>query len=156
METKTAVFGAGCFWGVEIDFRNVDGVTDAEAGYAGGSVESPDYRTVCSGKTGHAEVVKVSYDPDQVSYDELLDVFFGLHDPTQINRQGPDHGSQYRSVVFTESDDEVAAVRAAIARNQPRFSKPIVTEVARAAPFWRAEEYHQKYLVKTGRASCRI
>lgn len=156
METKTAVFGAGCFWGVEIDFRNVDGVTDAEAGYAGGSVENPDYRTVCSGQTGHAEVVKVSYDPDEVSYDALLDVFFGLHDPTQLNRQGPDHGSQYRSVVFTKSDDDVVAVQAAIARNQPRFSKPIVTEVAGSAPFWRAEDYHQKYLVKTGRASCRI
>jgi peptide-methionine (S)-S-oxide reductase len=156
MAEKKAVFGAGCFWGVEVDFRNVPGVTDVEAGYAGGQVDDPDYRTVCSGATGHAEVVEVTYDPEEVSYDELLDVFFGIHDPTQLNRQGPDRGSQYRTVVFTEDEAEADAVRRAITRNQPRFSRPIVTEVAARAPFWRAEEYHQQYLVKAGRATCRI
>jgi peptide-methionine (S)-S-oxide reductase len=156
MAEKKAVFGAGCFWGVEVDFRNVPGVTDVEVGYAGGQVDEPDYRTVCSGATGHAEVVEVTYDPEEVTYDELLDVFFGVHDPTQLNRQGPDRGSQYRSVVITADEQEADAVRQAIIRNQPRFSRPIVTEVARPATFWKAEEYHQQYLVKAGRATCRI
>lgn len=152
----TAMFGAGCFWGVEVTFRNTTGVTDVTAGYAGGTVPEPTYEQVCSGTTGHAEVVRVEYDPAQVTYDELLDVFFTCHDPTQVNRQGPDVGTQYRSVVFVGDDAERAAAERAISRHQERLTAPIATEIADAAPFWPAEEYHQQYLVKRGLASCRI
>lgn len=154
--TATAMFGAGCFWGVEVTFRNVPGVTDVAVGYAGGTTPEPTYEQVCTGRTGHAEVVRVAYDPAEATYDDLLDVFFTAHDPTQVNRQGPDVGTQYRSVVFVGDEGERAAVEKAVERHQPRWSAPIATEIADAAPFWPAEEYHQQYLVKRGLATCRI
>ena len=157
MERK-ATFGAGCFWGVEVTFRNVEGVTDVAAGYAGGSVDNPSYEQVCSDSTGHAEVVQVTYDPQQVSYEELLDVFWDAHDPTQINRQGPDVGTQYRSVVFVHDDDQQKAAEAAKARldQSGKLPAPVATSIEPAPTFWRAEEYHQQYLTKRGLASCRI
>jgi peptide-methionine (S)-S-oxide reductase len=153
---KKATFGAGCFWGVEDAFRKVPGVTDTAVGYEGGTTENPTYRQVCSHRTGHAEVTEVTYDPEKVSYEELLDVFFDLHDPTQLNRQGWDVGSQYRSVVFTHSPDQEEAAVEARARVQEKLDKPVVTVIEPASDFWRAEEYHQQYLVKNGRATCRI
>lgn len=155
---EKATFGAGCFWGVEVAFRNVEGVVDTAVGYAGGHVQRPTYEQVCSKTTGHAEVVEVTYDPAAVTYEELLDVFFASHNPTQLNRQGPDVGSQYRSVVFAHDEAQRKAVEAAIERLDAsgRLSRPVVTEVADAAPFWRAEDYHQQYLVRRGLASCRI
>lgn len=154
--TEKATFGAGCFWGVEVEFRNVPGVVDAAVGYEGGTLENPTYEQVCRKDTGHAEVVEVAFDPAEVSYDELLDTFFELHDPTQLNRQGPDVGSQYRSVVFTHSAEQEQAARAARERAQERLDRPVVTAIEPASDFWRAEEYHQQYLVKRGVASCRI
>ena len=154
--TKKATFGAGCFWGVEVEFRNVPGVVDAAVGYEGGTVPNPTYEQVCRKGTGHAEVVEVEFDPAEVSYEELLDTFFELHDPTQLNRQGPDVGDQYRSVVFTHSAEQEQAARAARDRAQERFDRPVVTAIEPASDFWRAEEYHQQYLVKRGVASCRI
>jgi peptide-methionine (S)-S-oxide reductase len=153
---EKATFGAGCFWQVEVEFRNVPGVKDAAAGYMGGEVGNPTYEQVCTDRTGHAEVVQLDFDPDEVSYEELVHKFFELHDPTQLNRQGPDVGRQYRSAIFfhTPEQKEVAeAVREAVS---PRFKRPVVTEVEPAAAFWRAEEYHQQYLVKRGLATCRI
>ncbi|MGH3093092.1 MAG: peptide-methionine (S)-S-oxide reductase MsrA [Gaiellaceae bacterium] len=154
--TEKATFGAGCFWGVEVEFRNVPGVVDAAVGYEGGTVPNPTYEQVCRKGTGHAEVVEVEFDPAEVSYEELLDTFFELHDPTQLNRQGPDVGDQYRSVVFTHSAEQEQAARAARERAQERFDRPVVTAIEAASDFWRAEEYHQQYLVKRGVASCRI
>ena len=154
--TEKATFGAGCFWGVEVEFRNVPGVVDAAVGYEGGTVPNPTYEQVCRKGTGHAEVVEVEFDPAEVSYEELLDTFFELHDPTQLNRQGPDVGDQYRSVVFTQSAEQEQAARAARDRAQERFDRPVVTAIEPASDFWRAEEYHQQYLVKRGVASCRI
>jgi peptide-methionine (S)-S-oxide reductase len=154
--TEKATFGAGCFWGVEVEFRNVPGVVDAAVGYEGGTVSNPTYEQVCRKDTGHAEVVEVEFDPAEVSYDELLDTFFELHDPTQLNRQGPDVGTQYRSVVFTHSAEQEQAARAARKRAQERLDRPVVTAIEPASDFWRAEEYHQQYLVKRGVASCRI
>lgn len=154
--TEKATFGAGCFWGVEVEFRNVPGVVDAAVGYEGGTVPNPTYEQVCRKGTGHAEVVEVEFDPAEVSYEELLDTFFQLHDPTQLNRQGPDVGDQYRSVVFTHSAEQEQAARAARERAQERFDRPVVTAIEPASDFWRAEEYHQQYLVKRGVASCRI
>ena len=153
---ERATFGAGCFWGVEVAFRNVPGVTDAAVGYLGGTLENPSYEDVCSGTTGHAEVVQVEYDPERVGYDELLDVFWRVHDPTQLNRQGPDHGSQYRSAIFFHTPEQQLAALASLAREQARMPGRIVTEVTPASPFYRAEEYHQQYLVKNGRARCAI
>ena len=151
-----AMFGAGCFWGVEARFRAVDGVIDAPVGYAGGRVEDPTYRRVCSEDTGHAEVVRVEFDPGVVSYDELLDVFFSAHDPTQLNRQGPDIGGQYRSAIFAADAAQADAARAKIAAltEAGRFPRPIVTAVEPWATFWRAEEYHQRYLEKRGLDAC--
>lgn len=151
-----AMFGAGCFWGVEERFRQVKGVLDTAVGYAGGTVEQPTYQDVCSDRTGHAEVVQVEFDPSQVSYETLLDVFWNAHDPTTLNRQGPDVGSQYRSVIFTYDDAQRAAAEASRDRLQTsgHFRRPIVTEITPAPSFWRAEEYHQKYLAKRGRSSC--
>jgi peptide-methionine (S)-S-oxide reductase len=151
---RIATFGAGCFWGVEDAFRQVEGVVDAAVGYSGGTTESPTYEDVCTGRTGHAEVVRVEYDPDVVSYDDLLDVFWKIHDPTSLNRQGPDVGSQYRSVIFTHDDQQEAAALASKEREQAsgRHRRPIVTEVVPAAPFTRAEEYHQRFHEKFGRA----
>lgn len=153
-----ATFGAGCFWGVEVAFRNIRGVTDAEVGYMGGSVANPTYEQVCTDETGHAEVVQVAYDPERVPYERLLDVFWSSHDPTQLDRQGPDVGSQYRSAIFYHSGEQRAAAeasRAALTASR-RFARPIATRIEPAGPFWRAEEYHQRYLEKRGRASCHI
>jgi len=155
---EEATFGAGCFWGVEETFRQVPGVADTAVGYMGGTTEDPSYREVCGGGTGHAEVVHLAYDPARVTYDELLDVFWGCHDPTTKDRQGPDVGSQYRSVIFFHSPEQEAAARASKERQDAagRFRRPIVTAIEPAGPFWRAEEYHQRYLEKRGAAACRL
>ncbi len=153
MENK-ATFGAGCFWGVEAAFRQLDGVTGTRVGYTGGTLENPTYEDVCSHRTGHAEVVEVSYDPERVSYDQLLDVFWGKHDPTQLNRQGWDIGDQYRSVIFFhDSEQEEAALRSK-SREQAGGSAPIVTQIEPAETFYEAEDYHQQYLEKRGRSTC--
>jgi peptide-methionine (S)-S-oxide reductase len=154
--TEKATFGAGCFWGVEVAFRNVPGVTDTAVGYMGGTLANPTYEQVCTDRTGHAEVVQVEYDPDEVSYEQLLDTFWAEHDPTQLNRQGPDFGSQYRSVVFFHSPEQQEQALASKARVQAQNGEPVVTEIVPASDFWRAEEYHQQYLVKRGVATCRI
>ena len=156
--TAKATFGAGCFWGVEETFRRVPGVVDTAVGFMGGTTDGPSYRDVCTGRTGHAEVVDVVFDPERVSYEALLDVFWGAHDPTTKDRQGPDVGTQYRSVIFFHSPEQEAAARASRSRvdAEGRFRRPIVTAIEPAAPFWRAEEYHQRYLEKTGAAACRI
>ena len=153
-----ATFGAGCFWGVEAEFRRVKGVKDTAVGYAGGDLQNPTYRDVCSDSTGHAEVVQVEYDPEAVSYDDLLNVFWENHDPTTLNRQGPDVGTQYRSVVFFHTPEQEEAARASKERLEKsgRFRRPIVTQIEPAAEFWRAEDYHQQYLEKRGLASCHI
>ena len=155
---ETATFGAGCFWGVEARFQQEPGVTETAVGYEGGKLDNPTYKDVCTDRTGHAEVVDVKFDPAKVSYQRLLDLFFELHDPTQLNRQGPDWGAQYRSVVFFHSPEQEAAAKATIARltEHKAFKKPIVTQVVPAETFWRAEEYHQKYLEKRGAVSCHI
>jgi peptide-methionine (S)-S-oxide reductase len=153
MERK-ATFGAGCFWGVEAAFRQLDGVTKTEVGYEGGRLENPTYEDVCSHTTGHAEVVEVTYDPERVSYDRLLDVFWAKHDPTQLNRQGWDVGDQYRSVIFFHDDEQRAAAEASKEREQANWRRPIVTVVEPAQTFWVAEDYHQQYLEKRGRATC--
>ena len=154
---EKATFAAGCFWGVEDAFRQVKGVTDAAAGYTGGTMESPTYRDVCGDATGHAEAVQVEFDPAQVSYDDLLSVFWEIHDPTTPNRQGPDVGSQYRSAIFFHSPEQEKAARASKDKQDAsgRHRRPIVTEITPASRFWRAEEYHQRYNEKHGR-SCRI
>jgi peptide-methionine (S)-S-oxide reductase len=155
---KKATFGAGCFWGVEAEFRNVPGVIEAIVGYSGGRTENPTYEQVCTDQTGHAEVVEVEYDPSRVSYGQLLDVFWSSHDPTQLNRQGPDFGTQYRSVIFYHDEEQKAEAEASKARldSSGTFRRPIVTQVVPAVPFYRAEEYHQRYLEKHGRASCHL
>jgi peptide-methionine (S)-S-oxide reductase len=151
---KKATFGAGCFWGVEAAFRQIDGVTRTRVGYAGGTLANPTYEDVCSHTTGHAEVVEVTYDPEQVSYDDLLGVFWHKHDPTQLNRQGWDIGDNYRSVIFFHDDEQHEAAVASKAREQAGWSKPIVTQIEPAQSFWEAEDYHQQYLEKRGRSSC--
>jgi peptide-methionine (S)-S-oxide reductase len=153
---QKATFGAGCFWGVEARFREVPGVVDAAVGYLGGTLENPTYRDVCSGATGHAEVVEVVFDPDKVGYDQLLDVFWASHDPTTLNRQGPDFGTQYRSAIFYHDEAQHAAAVASRDRAgaSGRFRRPIVTEITPTSTFYRAEEYHQRYLEKMGRTSC--
>lgn len=158
MMTEKATFGAGCFWGVEATFRNIKGVADAAVGYAGGAKENPTYEDVCSDETGHAEVVQVEFDPSVVSYRDLLEVFWSNHDPTTLNRQGPDVGTQYRSVVFFHSEDQrVAAEEMKAQLNAAgKFRRPIVTQIEPAPPFYRAEEYHQRYLEKRGIAHCAI
>lgn len=155
---EKATFAAGCFWGVEVTFRNVEGVVDTRVGYTGGHAENPTYRQVCTGMTGHAEAVEVTFDPQKVTYEQLLDVFWATHNPTTRNRQGPDIGPQYRSAIFFHSPEQEQAAIASIQRltHERRFPKPIVTEIVPASTFWPAEEYHQQYLVKRGRASCRI
>ena len=149
-----ATFAAGCFWGVEAALRRVDGVRDAAVGYTGGSVENPTYQDVCSGRTGHAEAVRVDYAPETLSFEQLLDVFWDIHDPTQLNRQGPDRGTQYRSAIFFHSPEQEAAARTSLARRQRSgvHRDPIVTEIAPAGPFYRAEEYHQRYFDKQAAA----
>jgi peptide-methionine (S)-S-oxide reductase len=146
--TEKATFGAGCFWQVETAFRELDGVVGTAVGYEGGTVDNPTYEQVCSDRTGHAEVAQVEFDPERISYEELLEKFWAIHDPTQLNRQGPDVGAQYRSVIFTHSEAQAEAARASKQRAQEGFRQPIVTEIAPAQPFWRAEEYHQCYLQK--------
>ena len=154
--TKQATFGAGCFWGVEAAFRQLEGVTKTEVGYEGGTLENPTYEDVCSHTTGHAEVVEVTYDPERVSYEELLDVFWAKHDPTQLNRQGWDVGDQYRSVVFVHDEEQRAAAEASKAREQANWKRPIVTAIEPAQTFWPAEDYHQQYLEKRGQSSCTV
>ena len=158
MTTEKAMFGAGCFWGVETTFRNINGVTNAAVGYAGGTTDNPSYENVCTDRTGHAEVVEVEFDPTKVSYEQLLDVFWANHDPTTLNRQGPDVGTQYRSVIFTYSPEQKAtAEKSKTAMDASgRFKRPIVTQIEPAPKFHRAEEYHQRYLEKRGLAHCAI
>jgi peptide-methionine (S)-S-oxide reductase len=155
---EKATFGAGCFWGVEAAFRQVKGVTATRVGYLGGTLKNPTYRDVCSGKTGHAEVVEVTYDPEKVTYDSLLRVFWENHDPTQLNRQGPDHGEQYRSAIFVHTPEQEVAARASKQKldESHRLRRPIVTEITPASEFYEAEDYHQQYLEKRGLASCHI
>jgi len=154
--TETATFAAGCFWGIEAAFRQIPGVVDAAVGYTGGHTANPTYKDVCTDETGHAEVVQVTFDPAQVKYEELIDKFWQMHDPTQVNRQGPDFGSQYRSAIFFHSPEQQAAAEKSKAALQAsgKFRKPIATEITPAAQFYRAEDYHQRYLEKRGAASC--
>jgi peptide-methionine (S)-S-oxide reductase len=153
---EKATFGAGCFWGVEAAFRQIRGVTSTAVGYMGGTLNNPTYQDVCTDRTGHAEVVQVEYDPAVVSYDELLKVFWQGHDPTTMNRQGPDFGTQYRSVIFFHSPEQEAAAHASKDGLQEAgvFKQPIVTQIVPAQDFWRAEEYHQQYLEKRGLTHC--
>ncbi len=155
---ETATFGGGCFWGVEAAFRQIPGVADAAVGYMGGTLDNPTYKDVCTDRTGHAEVVQVTFDPAKLKYEQLLDAFWQLHDPTQFNRQGPDYGKQYRSVIFFHSPEQERAARESKQRLDAsgRFSKKIVTEISPAQTFWRAEDYHQRYLEKRGLAQCHI
>ena len=155
---QTATFAAGCFWGVEATFRKVEGVVETEVGYTGGDTENPTYEEVCGGRTGHAEAVQVRFDPARVSYDELLEVFWNLHDPTTLNRQGPDVGTQYRSAVFVHDDEQGAAAGASKQRLEEsgRYRGPIVTEILPAGPFHRAEDYHQQYFEKSPRRFGRL
>ncbi len=150
---QLATFGAGCFWGVEARFRELDGVVDAQAGYMGGHKDNPTYEEVCTDSTGHAEVVQVSFDPDRVDYPTLVRTFFEMHDPTQINRQGPDTGSQYRSVIFIHDSGQEELAREVLQAldTSGAYSKPIATVIESVTTFWRAEEYHQQYLAKSGR-----
>ena len=159
MSTEIATFGAGCFWGVESAFAAIPGVTATAVGYEGGKLDRPSYKDVCTDQTGHAEVVELEFDPARVSYEQLLDAFFALHDPTTMNRQGPDWGTQYRSVVFFHSPEQEQQARAKIERltAEGRFKpRRIVTQVEPAQTFWRAEEYHQRDLEKRGQGSCHI
>lgn len=155
---QTATFAAGCFWGVEDAFRHVKGVTNTAAGYTGGRTANPTYEQVCSHTTGHAEAVEVEYDPAQVSYEQLLDAFWGMHDPTTPNRQGPDVGDQYRSAIFYHSPQQQAAAEASKEREQRNgnYQRPIVTEISPAATLYRAEEYHQRYVEKNGSGQCHM
>jgi len=154
---EKALFGAGCFWGVEDFFLQVPGVSDAVSGYAGGTTQNPTYKQVCAGDTYHAEVVEVTFDPEKVSYAALVDLFFKMHNPTQLNRQGPDFGTQYRSVIFTHGPEQarIAADRLEAAKASGRYKSPIVTQIEPAPAFWRAEDYHQRYLKKHG-GSCHV
>ncbi len=158
MQTEKATFGAGCFWGVEETFRNLEGVLSATVGYAGGTKDNPTYEEVCTDKTGHAEVVEVEFDPSQVSYDELLNTFWSNHNPTTLNRQGPDVGTQYRSVIFYHSPEQERAAKASKAKVEKsgRFNRSVVTQIEPAPKFWRAEEYHQRYLQMRGQSHCAI
>ncbi|MGI8596985.1 MAG: peptide-methionine (S)-S-oxide reductase MsrA [Thermoleophilaceae bacterium] len=147
---EKAMFAAGCFWQVEEEFRRIPGVIDVSSGYSGGHTPEPTYGDVCSGATGHAEVVEVEFDPEQVPYGTLVERFWEIHDPTTPNRQGPDVGTQYRSAIFVHSPEQEAAARDSLERARPRFRKPIVTEVTPASEYHRAEEYHQRYLERRG------
>jgi peptide-methionine (S)-S-oxide reductase len=155
---EKATFGAGCFWGVEATFRSIPGVVSTLVGYCGGKTDNPTYQDVCTDTTGHAEVVEITFDPAQLPYEQLLETFWKLHDPTTPNRQGPDVGSQYRSVIFFHSPTQEAAARAAKERldKSGKFRHPVVTQIVPAAPFYKAEDYHQRYLEKRGLASCHL
>ncbi len=156
--SEKATFGAGCFWGVEATFRQIPGVLTTASGYIGGTLENPTYEDVCSDTTGHAEAVEVEFDPAVVSYESLLDTFWNNHDPTTLNRQGPDAGTQYRSAIFYHSPEQKAAAEASKQRvsDSGKFARPIVTEITPASTFYRAEEYHQRYLEKRGLSSCHV
>lgn len=158
MATEKATFGAGCFWGVEETFRNLDGVIDTAVGYAGGEKENPTYEDVCTDETGHAEVVDLEFDPARISYEKLLDVFFSNHNPTQLNRQGPDVGRQYRSVIFYHSPAQKTAAEEAKKKlsESGKLTQPVATSIEPAPRFWRAEDYHQRYLQKRGTTHCAI
>jgi len=153
---QKAIFGAGCFWGVELTLSKIEGVESTAVGYCGGKVPDPTYEIVCTGQSGHAEVVLVEFDPDKVSYDNLLEAFWSLHDPTTLNRQGPDIGTQYRSVIFFQDKDQAVVAKASRDKLQQsgRFKNDIVTEIVPTAQFYRAEEYHQKYLEARGLGNC--
>jgi len=153
-----ATFGAGCFWGVEAAYRQLPGVLSTRVGYLGGTMKNPTYRDVCTGRTGHAEVVEVTYDPARVSYDDLLTVFWENHDPTTLNRQGPDVGTQYRSAIFYQNESQRAAAESSKEEREKsgRYRRPIVTEITPASEFYEAEDYHQQYLEKRGLSSCHI
>jgi peptide-methionine (S)-S-oxide reductase len=155
---EKATFAAGCFWGVEETLRQLPGVVDTAVGFMGGTTANPSYREVCGGRTGHAEVVHLEYEPSRISYDELLEAFWSCHDPTTLNRQGPDVGDQYRSAIFWHTPEQEAAAHASKERLDAggRYRRPIVTAIEPAGTFWRAEEYHQRYLEKRGAAACRI
>jgi len=154
--TETATLAAGCFWGVEAAFRELPGVVATRVGYTGGTVETPSYERVCSGHTGHAEAVQVDFDPAQVSYEQLLELFWSSHNPTTRNRQGWDFGSQYRSAIFVTDDEQRAVALASLAEEQRSRRRKIVTEIAPLTEFWSAEDYHQQYLEKRGQASCAV
>ena len=154
MALNKATFGAGCFWGVEAAFRRLNGVVGTRVGYAGGQTEEPTYDEVCRHGTGHAEVVEVTYDEEQIPYEQLLAVFWAEHDPTQLNRQGPDVGDQYRSVIFVHDEKQRRAAEASRDRVQARLTRPVVTQIEDAPTFWEAEDYHQRYLEKRGLATC--
>jgi len=158
MRTDTATFAAGCFWGVQAAFDEVKGVAQTTVGYTGGYTEKPAYKDVCSDRTGHAEAVQVVFDPAVATYEQLLDKFWSIHDPTTLNRQGPDFGSQYRSDIFYHSSEQQAAAFASREKLEKarRFPRPVVTEIVPAATFWPAEEYHQKYFKKHGGGACHI
>jgi peptide-methionine (S)-S-oxide reductase len=155
---EVATFGAGCFWGVEANFREIEGVVATAVGYEGGTKLNPTYEDVCGHKTGHAEVVRVEFDPARVTYDQLLDVFWANHNPTQVNRQGPDFGDQYRTVIFYHSPEQKAAAEAAKAKLEAsgKYSKPVATQIVPTETFYMAEDYHQQYLEKRGRRSCHL
>lgn len=155
---EIATFGAGCFWGIEAAFRRVPGVMDAAVGYSGGRTENPSYQDVCTDTTGHAEVVQVTFDNEKLSYEQLLDIFWTIHDPTQVNRQGPDYGTQYRTAIFFHSPEQEAAAKKSkqALEASGKLRRPVATEITAAGPFWRAEEHHQRYLEKRGAASCHI
>ena len=155
---EIATFGAGCFWGIEAAFRRVPGVLDAAVGYSGGHTQNPSYQDVCTDTTGHAEVVQVTFDNEKLSYDQLLNVFWTIHDPTQVNRQGPDYGKQYRTAIFFHSPEQEAAAKKSkqALEASGKLRRPVATEITPAGTFWRAEEYHQRYLEKRGAASCHI
>ena len=154
--TELATFGAGCFWGIEVAFGKIPGVVETAVGYSGGETENPTYKDVCTDETGHAEVVQVTFDPGKVSYEKLLDAFWKMHDPTQVNRQGPDFGSQYRTAIFFHSPEQEAIAKNSLTALEAsgKFKRPIATEITPAGKFYRAEEYHQKYLQKRGVESC--
>jgi peptide-methionine (S)-S-oxide reductase len=156
MPTETAIFAAGCFWGVEDSFQNLDGVIDAESGYIGGHIDEPTYQEVCSHVTGHAEAVKVTYDPAEIGYDDLLEAFWEIHNPTTLDRQGPDVGDQYRSAIFFLSPEQEEQAQRSKAKAQLAWDRPVVTEIMKATEWWPAEDYHQDYYVKHGLASCKI
>ncbi|MGB6041812.1 MAG: peptide-methionine (S)-S-oxide reductase MsrA [Pirellulales bacterium] len=151
-----ATFGAGCFWGVEAAFQDLNGVLETAVGYSGGPTDSPNYQEVCTGTTGHAEVLQIQFDPERISYEQLLEVFWNCHDPTTPNRQGPDIGSQYRSAIFFHSpqQEELALQARQRLETNGKFDRPVVTQIEAAGPFWRAEEYHQRYFEKNGLKSC--
>ena len=158
MAIEKATFGAGCFWGIEARFDEITGVIDTAVGYEGGDLEHPTYKEVCTDRTGHAEVVQVTFDNSRILYEALLDAFFAMHDPTQVNRQGPDFGTQYRSVIFTQNDQQFFQARAKVAELNASgtYRLPIATKIEPSKTFWKAEEYHQRYLEKRGMVHCHI